>query len=74
MKRYRSEKNKGVRPVNNKKSYLQMLRELLDVASVEIEKDDCGNYNVWLNLYTDWYHADTLEHAIQKAWENLVNK
>ena len=51
-----------------------MLRELLDVASVEIEKDDGGNYNVWLNLYTDWYHADTLEHAIQKAWENLVNK
>lgn len=61
--------------MNNKKSYLQMLRELLDVAPVEITKDHKGDYELWVNtILPHNFEADTMEHAIEKAWDNLVNK
>jgi hypothetical protein len=58
--------------VNNKKSYLQMLRELLNKAPVEIEEDHRGNYELWVNtILPHNFEADTMEHAIEKAWEAL---
>lgn len=61
--------------MKDNKSYLQMLRELLDVAPVWVQKDNRGDYHVFAStILPHNFEADTMEHAIEKAWEQLVNK
>ena len=54
------------------KSYLQMQRELLDIGKVELEKDNKGDYIATVDtVLPSVYEADTMEHAIDKAWTAL---
>lgn len=58
------------------KSYLQMLRELLDIANVELEKDN-NKFDYIATVDTvlpSVYEADTMEHAIEKAWTELCSR
>lgn len=62
--------------MSNNKSHMQMLREMLDIANVELEKDN-NKFDYIATVDTvlpSVYEADTMEHAIEKAWTALCSQ
>lgn len=61
--------------MNKDKSYLQMLRELTGKAQITITEEQ-GDYYVEYQVSGEYkaHYADTLEHAIEKAWIALCSQ